>query len=283
LSSIKHSLKPKKTINQLDNLSFSEEEVHYPPCSSLKQKLSDRLIANINSLNNCDLVIGVSQDVKKHLMRYGVAEEKILVQHIGSTIADTKIHHSKTVQKEKIIFGFIGGVSYYKGVHQLVDAFISMPENYKKKANLKIFGKYNDNYKESVEINIIQDKTYKDHIIFYGRYSPKNIKNITNEVDIAILPSLCADTAPQTIFESFSSELPIIAPAIGGFTDFIEHKKNGLIYEASNVESLKESLMYIIDNSELIDVMRSNIPKMKTISDNAKELINLYDKLLRVE
>jgi len=282
LSAIKHSLKQQKSSSQLDKLDFSEEKIHYPLNTSLKQKLVDRLNANINSLNNCDLVIGVSQDVKKHLVRYGVSEDNILVQHIGSTIADTSIPHTKDVKKEKIIFGFIGGVSYYKGVHQLVDAFISMPDGYKKKAKLKIFGKYNDNYKKSVEINIIQDNTYKENVIFYGRYTPKDIEKITNKVDIAILPSLCADTAPQTIFESFSSELPIIAPDIGGFTDFIEHDKNGLIYEAAKVESLKESLMYIIDNPESIDIMRSNIPTMKTISDNAKELMRLYDKLLTV-
>jgi len=283
LSGLKHSLKKQKTISHLDSLSFREEQVQHPINRELKDKLVDRLKANIENLNNCDIVIGVSKDVKKHLMHYGVAKEKIVVQHIGSTIADTNIHHSKVVQKEQIIFGFIGGVSYYKGVHQLVDAFLSMPDDYKKKAKLKIFGKYNDNYKKSVDVNIIQDRTYKDNIVFYGRYAPKDIKNITNEVDIAILPSLCADTAPQTIFESFSSELPIIAPSIGGFPDFIEHGRNGLIYEAANVESLKESLMYIIDNPELIDSMRLNIPKMKTISDNAKELINLYDKLLSAE
>jgi glycosyltransferase involved in cell wall biosynthesis len=279
LSSIKQKLK-KKDIQKLESLNFGKEKVPSAVNQVLKEQLSKRLNNNIQLLNRCDKIIGVSKDVKDHLVKYGVNSDIIIVQHIGSAIAEKTIIHQKKVQKNKIIIGFIGGVSYYKGVHQLVEAFISMPDEYKRKSKLEIFGNYNVNYKDSIGKNILEGETYPEKVKFYGRYVSTDIPEITNKIDIAVLPSLCADTAPQTIFESFSSQLPLIVPNVGGFPDFITHKENGLIYEASNVKSLREALMYVIDHPDKIEEMRANIPEMKTISSNTKELIKLYNEVI---
>lgn len=279
LSNAKQKFK-KQTIEQLENLNFGNDEVKYPIDSKLKQSLTNRLRENIHNLNQADVIIGVSNDVRGHLIMYGVNSNKIIVQHIGSAIANKSICHNKPVQHEKIIFGFIGGVSYYKGVHQIIDAYLQMPDKYKKKAEIKIFGGYSNGYVDSIRINIIKDSEYTKNISFYGRYTPQDIEKITNELDINILSSLCADTAPQTIFESFSSGLPIIAPNIGGFPDFIRDGYNGLLYSAGCVESLKEKLMQIIDDPSQILLMGKNISKMKTIAGNAQELILLYKEVL---
>ena len=100
-----------------------------------------------------------------------------------------------------------------------------------------------------------------------------------NSVDIMVLPSLCADTAPQTIFESFSCQLPIIAPKIGGFPDFIKDDSNGLLYNSASVESLKNKMIYIIDNPDKINEYRDHIPTLKTISQNCTELVELFKSL----
>lgn len=279
LSDMKYKFK-KQTIHNLENLNFGNDEIHYPIDSKLKQSLSNRLRENIHNLNQSDVIISVSNDVRNHLLAYGVDNNKIIVQHIGSTIADKSIHHKKNVQREKIIFGFIGGVSYYKGVHQIVDAYLQMPNEYKAKSELKIFGGFNSSYVESIKVNIIKNSIYAENINFYGRYVAQDIEKITNELDINILSSLCADTAPQTIFESFSSGLPIIAPNIGGFPDFIQDEYNGLLYDAGSVESLKEKLMLLIEEPARITFMGKNISKMKSIVENTQELISMYTETL---
>lgn len=264
------------TQNTTENIAFLNIEWENSIDINLEKKLIKRFKANIDALNVCDKVIGVSNDVKNILTKFGVNEEIILVQHIGSTIAEKTIAHTKKVNSKKITFGFIGGVGYYKGVHQLVDAYGRLPKELKNKAELKIFGKYGEGYYQAIKERFISTPDDEKQIKFFGKFSPDEIPEISNQIDICVLPSLCADTAPQTIFESFSSGLPVIGPNVGGYPDFVRHEENGLIYEAANVDSLKETLIRIIENPELIVKFQHNITPSKTMKENVGELINLY-------
>jgi glycosyltransferase involved in cell wall biosynthesis len=164
-------------------------------------------------------------------------------------------------------------------VHELVDAFTRMPDSYKEKCVVELYGKYDSNYFNPIN-DILQGDKHAGKVRFHGRYKPEEVPDISNTIDIMVLPSLCADTAPQTIFESFSCELPIIAPYVGGFPDFIIDNVNGLLYQEASVDNLKEKLMYIIDNPQQIENFRSQIPRVKTISQNCSELVEQFKSLV---
>lgn len=279
--SLRKYFRPKKIDKNVD-LKFGSANYITFKNPKLENQLSTRLQKNIDALNSANLIIGVSKDVKDKLSTFGVDPVKILVQHIGSTIAENKIVHIKEVNNENIVFGFIGGIGYYKGVHQLIDSFTRMPNTYKEKCVIELYGKYDINYINSINDNILLIDQYAKKVIFHGRYSPEEVPNISNKIDIMVLPSLCADTAPQTIFESFSCQLPIIAPRVGGFPDFIKDNVNGLLYQEASVDSLKEKLMYIIDNPHQISMFRSQIPELKTISQNCSELVELYKSHMNI-
>jgi len=270
-------LKRQKLNDLTVHLDYRNEIYKNNKATKLYNILENRLLKNISYLNKCDLIIAVSSDVKKILSAYGVNPKIILVQHIGSTIANKKIVHVKKVDSRRIVFGFIGGVTYYKGVHQLVEAFLLLPEELKEKSCVEIWGKYDDGYVGEIT-NKFEKSSYFKNIKFHGLFTPKDIQHISNQIDISVLPSLCADTAPQTIFESFSSGLPIIAPFIGGFPDFIINGKNGLTYEAGEVEKLSQCLKKIIEEPGLIDKLRINIPKLKVIDQNVLELLDIYER-----
>lgn len=279
INSLRKSFVKKANNNIEVDLKFGTADYNTYENSKLKSQLTNRLEKNITSLNAANLIIAVSQDVKDKLSKYGVAPSLITIQHIGSTIADNQIEHIKQIDPNCIVFGFIGGISYYKGIHQLVQAFLSMPDSYKGKCILDLYGKYDPNYFNSINNLFIEDKDRKK-VKFHGRYTPAQVPKITNSIDIMVLPSLCADTAPQTIFESFSCQLPIIAPRTGGFPDFIEDNVNGLLYPEASVDGLKEKLMYTIDNPGMINTFREKIPPLKTLSQNAFELIEVYKSLI---
>lgn len=259
-----------------ENLSFGNLSHENYDNKQLENDLESRFNAITGALNLCDTIIGVSSDVKKHLVEYGVDENRILVQHIGSTIAEQTIEHTKEVNENDVVFGFIGGVAYYKGVHQMVEAYTKLPDSLKLKSRLLIYGKYNESYLNSIKRDIIKSSLDKERIVFHGKFTPNDIPEITNKIDINILPSLCADTAPQTIFESYSSGLPIIAPKVGGYPDFIQDGVNGLLYEKASVEGIQKCLEKVLNDPSLIGTFQANIPKCKTISKNIEELITLY-------
>jgi glycosyltransferase involved in cell wall biosynthesis len=263
-------------ILEIGNLIQSETEDR-----KIQKDIEVRLKSNIRNLNKSDLVIGVSSDVQKHLLRYGVNPEKILIQHIGSLISEKKIEHNKEINKNLITFGFIGGVSYYKGVHLIVDAYINLTTKQKKISKLVIYGHYDLDYYNAILARISKSDTPPEKIKFFGSFLPSELPSITNNIDICVLPSLCADTAPQTIFESYAAGLPIIASNVGGFPDFINHGVNGYLFEAGNSEDLSEYMKEIIENPNIIKHFNLNIPTIKTLDKNVNELIILYENIIK--
>ena len=272
-------LRPARPHSASIRLEFGHDAVPAGFEPALAAAWKTRLDASIAGLNLCDRVIGVSEDVRRILVKFGVEPGRIVVQHIGSAIAEKTIPHQKPVDPDDVVFGFIGGVGFYKGVHQLVEAYVGLPAALKERSRLEIFGKYDLSYLDAMTEAFLQDEKDAARVTFHGRFSPGDIPGITNQVDISVLPSLCADTAPQTIFESFNAGLPIIAPRVGGFPDFIRDGENGLLYPAGDTDGLRACLRAVLEDTSLIDRFRTRIPRTKTMSENVQELLQLYGML----
>src|SRR6185369_248545 len=180
--------------------------------------LTRRLEYMVNIINSVsDITICVSEDVKRTLMRFGAHQDKLLVQHIGSLIAETQTPRKKHLQ-DPLVIGNIGGVHHYKGTHILIDAVEKMKS---KNFKVMIFGKFDEGYKSQ-----LMEGREQLPVEFTGRYVPADLPGILEQIDVMVLPSICNDTAPQTIFESYSSYVPIVASNIGGFPDFVEDRIN---------------------------------------------------------
>ncbi len=204
-------------------------------------------------------------------MRYGVHEDKLFVQHIGSSIAENQKLNRRTFHTP-IVIGNIGGVHHYKGTHVLVEAVKNIKN---KNFIVKIFGKYDQAYVESV----MQGKEDLP-IEFLGKYQPTDLFEILKQIDIMVLPSICNDTAPQTIFESYSAGIPIIASDIGGFPDFIKDGISGYLFRPGDSQDLADKLDKVLTDPQKIESFSWKVPKLKTITDNALELVALYKKCI---
>jgi glycosyltransferase involved in cell wall biosynthesis len=234
----------------------------------LAEQLRIRLDAGREALNTySDLVICVSNDVRQTLMGFGIDEAKIHVQHIGSTIAERQSKSDRPLY-EPIVIGNIGGVNYYKGTHVLLDAIARLE---RRDFKVKIFGKYNEQY-----VSELMKGRENLPVEFTGRYHPDELPEILKQIDVMVLPSICNDTAPQTIFESFSGGVPIIASNIGGFPDFVRQEVNGRLFRSGDSADLASQLSIVLNDPNLITEYRNAIPELKTITKNANELISLY-------
>jgi glycosyltransferase involved in cell wall biosynthesis len=163
-------------------------------------------------------------------------------------------------------------VNHYKGTHVLLEAIGKVKRN---GFIVKIFGWYNETY-----ISDLMRGRDSLPVVFTGRYRPEELPEILKQIDIMVLPSICNDTAPQTIFESFSGGVPIIASDIGGFPDFVHHDLNGLLFEPGNSDDLARKIDQVLNTPNVILEYQKKIPKLKTISENANELMDLYLDLL---
>jgi glycosyltransferase involved in cell wall biosynthesis len=232
----------------------------------LKKRL-ETMVGLMNGPIRCNFC--VSEDVKKTLMAFGVRKDKLQVLHIGSKIAENQVQSGHELH-EPVVIGNIGGVDYYKGQHILIEALQKLD---RQKYTAKVYGKYEKDY-------VDQMMKGREHLPleFLGSYRHEDLPRLLDEIDIMVLPSICSDTAPQTIFESYSRRVPIVASDGGGFRDFVRNGINGFLFPAGDSQELAARLNDLLSHPEKIASFARNIPTLKTLEENARELLAFYQQ-----
>jgi len=102
-----------------------------------------------------------------------------------------------------------------------------------------------------------------------------------NVADVMIVPSLQENLA-NSIAESLSCGIPVVAFDIGGNKDMIEHKKNGYLSKAKNSKDMAAGIEWILENndySRLATNARKTILSKFDSSLVSSKYIDLYKKI----
>jgi len=223
-----------------------------------------------------DLFIAPSYFIKNKFSKFGIQDDRIVYLPYGF---DHKNHMvNKKTKSYKIRFGFMGTLLPVKGLDVLISAFKKV---YGDGAVLSIYGKlfaYSgfESYPEKLRKDSIEDTRIK----LKGGYDHKDISDILADIDVLVVPSVWQENAPLVIQEAFLSKTPVIASKIGGIPELISHGENGLLFEPGDINDLQSKMQYILDNPNIIDEFQDNIPKIKSIEENAAELEEIYNKLI---
>jgi glycosyltransferase involved in cell wall biosynthesis len=147
----------------------------------------------------------------------------------------------KTISKVK--FGYIGHLSYHKGIEFLLKVF---KEN--SKIDLHVFGKGITLEYEKY----LKGKFKSDNITFNGF---KKTEEAFGIIDVLIVPSLCHDVLPRVIYEAYSYGVPVIGSDRGGIPEIINTGKTGYIYKAESEKELLNRINIFKENPGVISEM----------------------------
>ncbi len=216
-----------------------------------------------------DIFIAPSQFLRNKYIEYGIPAEKIIHMDYGFDKESIKSGF-KTVS-DKIRFGYLGRVIPVKGIALLIESFNEIDHSI---AELNIYGKLPNS------ANYLKNRGSNTAIHFKGGYSYKEISNVLSEIDVLVVPSIWYENSPLVIHEAFMAKIPIIASNIGGISELVIHKKNGLLVEPRNITDLIEKMNIFIDTPELIESY-SQETYVRSIQEDVEEIEKLYVKLLR--
>lgn len=223
-----------------------------------------------------DLFIAPSRFFKDEFVKRGIPRDKIIYSPYGFDL-------NKSVSFPKnefagLRFGYLGTLLPMKGIDILIKAFKEINDP---NARLLIFGKIFsyagfESYPRILKRMVNEDQ----RIRLMGGYDNNDIVKIASGFDMLVAPSIWPENAPLVIQEAFMAETPVIASRIGGIPELINDGANGLLFNPGDVKDLKEKMEYIINNPEIIRKFRDNMPKIKSIEENAKEMEEIYVKLI---
>ena len=184
----------------------------------------------------------------KGKLRELVPAEKITVMPNGKPYRVTDFSESlpnKSDEKEVL---FLSRVKREKGVEVLLET-ISLLRCEGYKIVLDIYGLITPDYQDTFE-NLVSEKPY---IRYKGTLPPgKELIDTISKYYVMVFPSMWENEGfPGVLADAALAGLPVIASDIAYNPEIIEDENNGLIVKAGDINSLKDAIRRVVEDSSL--------------------------------
>ncbi len=198
---------------------------------------------------NADLVLVVSEEVKKAVLELGVDESRILVT--PCTVSQKMFDQAKGSEVREIlsliddfVIGWVGSFRKFHSLDLLVDAFrevsASIPH-----AKLLLVGDGPERIRLQEKID---EFGLNEKVIFSGNIPHNEIHSYISSFDVAVLPSESNEGfhySPLKLREFFAAGVPVIASAVGDVETVIKQSEGGWLVPPGSKESIAEKITMI--------------------------------------
>ncbi|WP_395063658.1 glycosyltransferase family 4 protein [Flavobacterium sp.] len=131
---------------------------------------------------------------------------------------------------------------------------------------------FNDNYSLQLS-DAIKTESLSNNVYLYG--SKKDIQNIINQSDIAVLTSQ-SEGLPISLLEYGLNSKPVVTTAVGEIPFIIKNKENGFIVDKDDLVSFINNLETLINDIPLRKKMGSSLLKTIQINNSEDSIIKSY-------
>jgi glycosyltransferase involved in cell wall biosynthesis len=227
----------------------------------------DRLVKK--ALEGAKYLIAPTPFVRQIYGGQGTDIDKIVVIPHGIDLPD-KTPKRRERRRDELHVGYVGGLSWQKGVHVLIEAFNDLPEE---GTTLSIWG---DQDAFPRYVNELRELAQHKGIAFKGLLAREQFWSVLSEFDVVVVPSLWYETASLIIQESFAVGVPVVASDLGALATRVENGKDGLLVPPDNLGELTDTLRKLKVDADLLQHLQSGIQPVYTISEHASEIERLY-------
>lgn len=243
------------------------------------------------NLNSAAHIVVVSDALKNILLKFGVDENKIIVNPNGidESKYNPQIKCDDVKQKynleNKIMIGFIGTFGQWHGAENIALAFgrlLKKSPEYKNKAKLFMIG---DGVRMPIVKKHILEFGLQENVVLTGLIPQEQGAKFLSACDILInatVPNPDGSEffgSPTKLFEYMAMGKAIICSDMAQMSKILEQGKTAYMVEPGNIDELATAMKELVDDSEL----------RRRLGDNARdEVIQKYtwdkhvDKILKV-
>lgn len=158
-----------------------------------------------------------------------------------------------------------------KGYNELIKALGIIPKD--EDTELLVFGSSGSDH--------IMDCDFK--LNYLGNIQENLLPSLYSAADVMVVPSL-QENLSNAIMESLACGTPVIAFAIGGNEDLIDHKLNGYLAEPFSSADLAEGISWILNSADPEVLAQNAREKVLRCFDSkvvAKQYIELYKSVIK--
>ncbi len=243
-------------------------------------------------IQNGDLFLVLSEDMKEDLIDLGFPPERILIHHLGIDTYEFNINRNSTKDNSFKLLT-IARFDEGKGIHIVLKALqllFDMQPAMKPIIKYKIVGggEYEDKLKQ-----FINEYNLSDNVEIINNLGVKNGREIVKEQlrnsDIFILCSYqttkgTKEGTPVVLMEAQSCGLPCIATKHAGIPEVVIDGKSGILVKEKCPEEICQAILFLYQNKEIVESMkikaRENIVDNFNHKNQMDKLTNIYKQLI---
>jgi glycosyltransferase involved in cell wall biosynthesis len=178
----------------------------------------------------------------------------------------------------RLTLGFLGQINPYKGLNVLLEAMEDIEGEYN--IHLRIHGVRAPGPDEAYFVRKIKPRLRKlKQVEYCGPYTREELPGILAGLDLVVVPSIWWENSPLVIQEAFMAKVPVLCSNIGGMAEKVAEGIGGWHFNVNDREDLFRKIVHAYRNKESLELFRKNIPPVKTIEENRRELENIYFSL----
>lgn len=170
-----------------------------------------------------------------------------------------------------VVFGYIGTILPHKGVHLIVEAVRTMPNQ---NVKARIYGNY---FGEKAYFEGLKKAAGGDpRIEFMGEYRDEEMPAIMGGVDCIVAPSTWWENSPLTVLTSFAYRVPVITISVGGAAELVQDGVNGLHFDIGDARGLADRMARIADDPGVLERLKGGIVRPPRNEEEAFEYEKIY-------
>ena len=267
-----------------------------PP--SFTQFMKSRIRESISILREkyywqrADKLITVSYFLKEEIEKlYKISGSRIEVAYNGVDISVFKRVEDPQRFKDKLGLGdkriilYVGHFGLRKGITYLLEAMSRIIQEDPHAFLLCVGGTPEwlgtDIYWSVLEKKLRQ-KDLQDHVKLIGQIPHLQLPYYYSVADVFAFPSLY-EAMGKVIIEAMACETPVVASRVGGIIEVIEDGVNGLLMQPKNIESIKKSILTVLQDRQLARRLslrgRETVESRFTWKHSVMQMTEAYRKL----
>ena len=234
-----------------------------------------------------DKIINISKSEYESALKYKIAPKKkmcIIENGIDFTKFENNDKYREETRKKyhiennEIVIGVVGRLTEQKDPMTMIKAFeLVCKENKNTRLMYVGSGELEKDVKQYA-----REKNILDKIIITGWVD--NVEQHIPAFDIAVLPSKWEGFG-LVLIEYMACDKPIIATNVGGISDVIVDKRNGLLIKAEDVNDLSENIILLIKNKPVKEkIIETNklYRKQYIIQQLIEKHINIFKYFIKI-
>ncbi len=197
------------------------------------------------TLKKCKKIIAVSGAIRDMLIKRKVPENKITVVYNGIE----KKEYTPKERADVFKICFVGRLETVKGCEYLIKALAEIKDR-----NF-VCDIYGEGSRQEELKQLTTELGLNQKLVFKGFSS--TVRDDLNQYDILVQPSMY-EAFSLTIAEAMNARVLVICSDVGGMSELVSHKENGLKFPVGDIHALAENIVWAMEHSDDSDAMKEN-------------------------